>query len=440
MKQNAKRLLPILLSGMFAMCGELPSPAQVVFQKAGGGAGIHVNPASGLATTEGGGSATFAVSLVTKPAANVTVTLSSGNTAEGQIRQTAGACVTGGTAGTGSCTLTFTPTDYLNPQSVAVVGQNDDDVDGQIAYTINLSAASTDGNYAGKTTTVSLTNSDNDAAGFTATPSTTLVTKNDGATATSQIRLSSRPTANVTFTIRSDNTAGGDVTTPASKTFTFTNANWNTAQNLVVTGGATAPLDYKIVIDGAVTSGDPNYSGVTGTLLHTGISVKNFPAGDRFIFVTNSSYPGDLGGISGADTKCNADANKPNGSTYKAMLVGGTRRACSTVNCSGGASEHLDWVLYPNTTYIRSPGLVTIGTTNATVGIFPFSLTNAFGTSGSFTWTGMTTAWQNNSTCSVWTSIVASGTYGIDSSTTTSALSFGTGTCGSGSRLYCVEQ
>ncbi|MBS0617639.1 MAG: DUF1554 domain-containing protein [Spirochaetes bacterium] len=47
-------------------------------------------------------------------------------------------------------------------------------------------------------------------------------------------------------------------------------------------------------------------------------------ASQKYIFLSATSYNGNLGGIAGADAKCNADAAKPNGSTYKAHLYHGT--------------------------------------------------------------------------------------------------------------------
>jgi len=44
----------------------------------------------------------------------------------------------------------------------------------------------------------------------------------------------------------------------------------------------------------------------------------------KYIFLSAASYNGNLGGVAGADAKCNADAAKPNGSTYRAHLYHGT--------------------------------------------------------------------------------------------------------------------
>ena len=46
---------------------------------------ITVSPASGLVTTEAGGTAQFTVVLTSQPTANVTVTLSSSDTTEGTV-------------------------------------------------------------------------------------------------------------------------------------------------------------------------------------------------------------------------------------------------------------------------------------------------------------------------------------------------------------------
>ena len=70
----------------------------------------------------------------------------------------------------------------------------------------------------------------------------------------------------------------------------------------------------------------------------------------KTLFVTAAGYNGNLGGVSGADAKCMADANKPSdGKTYKAMLTdGSTRIACTSANCTtSGNAEHLGWVLHP---------------------------------------------------------------------------------------------
>jgi hypothetical protein len=109
--------------------------------------GFKVSPTSGLETTESGGQDSFSVALTTQPTADVTITVSSGNTAEGTVSST---------------NLTFTPTNWDVPQTVTVTGSDDSVLDGDVAYTIVLGAAtSADPSYNGlDPADVSVTNPD----------------------------------------------------------------------------------------------------------------------------------------------------------------------------------------------------------------------------------------------------------------------------------------
>jgi subtilisin-like proprotein convertase family protein len=117
--------------------------------------GITVEPTSGLATTEDGGTDTFSVVLDSRPIDNVTIDLWSDNTAEGTVSPT---------------TLTFTPqTDVAGgwnvPQTVTITGVDDIVEDGSIAYTIVLApASSNDAAYNGRDPAdVPVSNHDNDS-------------------------------------------------------------------------------------------------------------------------------------------------------------------------------------------------------------------------------------------------------------------------------------
>ena len=78
--------------------------------------------------------------------------------------------------------LTFTAANWNAPQTVTVTGVDDALADGNIAYTIVTAAGvSTDGNYSGlNAADVSVTNTDNDVAGITVTPTSGLVTTESG--------------------------------------------------------------------------------------------------------------------------------------------------------------------------------------------------------------------------------------------------------------------
>lgn len=101
-------------------------------------------------------------------------------------------------------------------------------------------------------------------------------------------------------------------------------------------------------------------------------------------------------GVSGLDSQCASDTNKPSGgATYKAMVADGTNRiACTTPNCAtGGTSEHTNWIFKPNKEYRRSDGTTIIGTTTAN-GVFSFPLTNEVQTSVVGTNSTVTIRWN----------------------------------------------
>ncbi|MGE3340859.1 MAG: collagen binding domain-containing protein [Candidatus Altimarinota bacterium] len=114
-----------------------------------GAAGFIVTPTNGLVTTEAGGQATFTVALNTLPTADVTISITSSNPAEGT---------------TDVNSLTFTNLNGTTAQTVTITGVDDAVADGAVAYTIITGVAvSTDGNYNGlNPADVSVVNNDND--------------------------------------------------------------------------------------------------------------------------------------------------------------------------------------------------------------------------------------------------------------------------------------
>lgn len=95
-------------------------------------AGLVVTPSTGLTTTELS-STTFTLALATQPTANVFVTVSSGNTAEGLL--------TGGDSPStpvDTITLEFTPATWQSGQTVTVIGQDDVVLDGPISYDLTI--------------------------------------------------------------------------------------------------------------------------------------------------------------------------------------------------------------------------------------------------------------------------------------------------------------
>jgi hypothetical protein len=169
------------------------------------------------------------------------------------------------------------------------------------------------------------------------------------------------------------------------------------------------------------------------------------------IFVTQSTYTGNLGGVSGADAKCEADANKPATGTYKAMLVNevvNQRQACTSSYCTD-STQNIDWVMKPDTTYIRASDFAKLSTTNA-AGIFrldisPMTSSFAVGAQKSY-WGGFSNPvkWATDSNhCQNWTSSTSGekGGRGFSNSTDyTSIRGNPVPNCDLSLHLLCVEQ
>lgn len=211
--------------------------------------GFEITAISGN-TNESGGQATFRVRLISPPTANVTIPLSSSNTAEGTVAP---------------ASLTFTAANWNTFQTVTVTGVNDAIADGNQTYYIRLApAVSTDPIYntldPADVTVINL----DVKTGSLIVSAISGNTDESGKTATFTVRLNSQPAANVTIpTITSSNTAEGTVS-PAS--LTFTSGNWNTNQTVTVTGVdddlADGNKSYSIVLGTTSSPGDDNFHGL----------------------------------------------------------------------------------------------------------------------------------------------------------------------------------
>jgi hypothetical protein len=158
--------------------------------------------------------------------------------------------------------VTFTSANWNVPQTVTITGVDDAIADGAVAYTIVTGAtSSSDATFNALTVAdVSVSNTDNDAAGVTVTPTSGLVTTEAGGT--------------VTFTV-ADEPADGERDNPieferpdggdgVACIADFTSANWNVAQTVTITGVDDAIVDGTIaytIVTGAGVSTDPVYNG-----------------------------------------------------------------------------------------------------------------------------------------------------------------------------------
>ncbi len=221
-----------------------------------------------------------------------------------------------------------------------------------------------------------------------------------------------------------------------------------TAITVNLSGGSCTGSQMIVMVTtlSAITDAAGNAGSSTNTWSITYGNTKKF-------FMTASTHNGNFGGISGADSFCMSDSNKPVAGTYKAMITdGSTRVACTSSFCAaGGASEHVDWVLAANTQYTYTDGTTVIGATTSN-GIFTFNLTHSLGTvgfPGGITWTGFdydTKNWVylSGCTCSGWASSSSgvSGCYGSGASSDTdgNSITYYSQGCNNSARVYCAEQ
>ncbi len=203
-------------------------------------------------TTETGTTATFSVKLKSPPDDDVVLTVSSGDTTEGNVSP---------------ASLTFTSDNWNAYQTVTVVGVDDDVADDDQTFNVQLdvdddNTDDTTGYTDLSQVTVAVTNVDDETAGFTIGAVSDDTTESGG-TATFTVTLASEPTDDVTITVSSSDTTEGTVS-PSS--LTFTSANWNVTSHVVTVTGADDDIadgdqTYTIVL-GAATSDDANYDGL----------------------------------------------------------------------------------------------------------------------------------------------------------------------------------
>jgi Bacterial Ig domain/Calx-beta domain len=207
-------------------------------------AAVLISPSAAQTPSENGGSVVYDVVLATRPSSSVTIgagsnLISSSNTAEGAVSAT---------------TLTFStnngPGGWDTPQQITVTAVNDDVAAINPTYTITFPApTSTDTRYSGLTAvTRDITNANDDAVGITFTPSTGLETSENGTTATTVIRLTSQPTANVTVRVLSDNTGEGRLKLGAGAEASFVDVILTPTKDAALTGSNTAGWNVGVPI------------------------------------------------------------------------------------------------------------------------------------------------------------------------------------------------
>lgn len=184
--------------------------------------GLTVSSVSGN-TREEGTEATFSVKLNSKPTGNVVISVVSSDTGEGTVSPSI---------------LNFTPFNWNGSNHVVTIsGVDDDNVDGNQNYTIQLTVDSGTVDSSGyaslKTFDVPVTNIDNDGIGFAISPISGN-TSESGSQSRFNIKLNSQPTGDVVIKVISSNLGEGAVF-PAS--LIISPSNWNSSDHIVqVTG------------------------------------------------------------------------------------------------------------------------------------------------------------------------------------------------------------
>jgi large repetitive protein len=183
-------------------------------------AGVTVTPPGGLVTSESGAEATFTLQLNKAPTSEVTIPLSSDTPSEGTVAPAA---------------VTFTPENWMAPQTVTVVGVDDPVKDGERPYLVATGpATSEDPKYNGlDAADVSVKNLDNETAGILLSPSSGLVTYENKQMTSLTVALASPPLGPVVVGLSSSDVSEGTVS-PSS--VTFTTDNWMAPQVVSVMG------------------------------------------------------------------------------------------------------------------------------------------------------------------------------------------------------------
>lgn len=169
------------------------------------------------------------------------------------------------------------------------------------------------------------------------------------------------------------------------------------------------------------------------------------------IFVTSTTYDGNLGGIAGADAKCQARATAASlTGTWKAIISDSTTSAKSRMthrlkpvfNLAGELVWNPSIPLMVSNDSVTSTGTPPWGAA-AFIGNAPEITELGTLVSGTvYAWTGTsptTGGAHGTNHCSNWTTTAATGAFGSSTSITTAWALASTGTCTQSYRLYCLE-
>ncbi len=225
-------------------------------------AGLIISPSDTLTTSENGGIATFTVALSSQPTASVLLTLQNTDNTEGTLLP---------------ASFTFNADNWNIPQTSAIYGRNDQEIDGDVTYQIVTNPLlSGDANFNNiNPPDLSVTNLDNDGYVITVSPTRTLITQ-EGGGASFTIKLGTQPTAPVTIQLTSTDVTEGTV--PTELVFTADDIAWR---------GKTVTID---AIDDGVRDGDVHYTIVTSASSSLDPNFDNIDPMDITVINKDRSY------------------------------------------------------------------------------------------------------------------------------------------------------
>ena len=242
-------------------------------------ADVAFTPSDGSTqVAEGGGASSYSARLTLRPSANVTVTPAFGAQLLGV-----------------PASLTFTPANWITPQTVSLTAVDDIAVEGTTVELLAHSMSSSDAAYAALSPALPVTIQDNDTG-------TVLVIESDGSTVvveggttdTFTVALSAPPPAPVTITFDA-----GDQLGVSPATLTFDTATFATPQTVTVT--AVDDTVREGIHSGSITgaSSDPLFGSVPAILATIADNdlpaapVIEFPGEDQILTATAVTVSGD---------------------------------------------------------------------------------------------------------------------------------------------------
>jgi hypothetical protein len=192
---------------------------------------------------------------------------------------------------------------------------------------------------------------------------------------------------------------------------------------------------------------------------NTAYEVTRFRAALK-VFVTLTAYPGNFGGLSGADYRCNlaGEAGTPADGSYYKAIIGAAPHTHNTSTFKNDTRAPLQpgWVMLGNTNYYQINAQTLIATSTSD-GKLPITLAVAINPTGpNEAWTGFDQNWSvidgltSNYACNNWTdNLAGSARTGFSNASAIGAINSATKgyltnsdspACNTSKRLYCVQQ